>query len=186
MDWREKWTWEEVLDGAGPWHQAEDYRRPQWEIEAAKAERRRYEAMDALREKHERHPQEFFWGGHTGSLARRKKSRKPATRGYMEERMGWRALCCAEERTISPIRTHSPVRVIPAPRRCRARAGIQPGRRMLRSASGRRYASEDQATQLPLYARLPSGPCTAQSALYEHPARTGLLVPSSQGGLCRR
>ena len=57
LDWREKWTWEEVLDGAGPWHQAEDYRRPQWEIEAAKAERQRYEAKYALREKHERHPQ---------------------------------------------------------------------------------------------------------------------------------
>ena len=67
LDWREKWTWEEVLDGAGPWHQAGDYRRPQWEIEAAKAERRWYEArVDALKEMHERHPQEKILGGAHG------------------------------------------------------------------------------------------------------------------------
>lgn len=31
-------------------------------------------------------------------------------------------------RTVSPFRIHSPVRSIPAPRICRARGGIQPGR----------------------------------------------------------
>ena len=57
VDYRESWTWEEILDGAGPWHQAGEYRRPPEEIEAAKAERRRYEALYAPRGKYERHPQ---------------------------------------------------------------------------------------------------------------------------------
>ena len=35
----ESWTWEEILDGKGPWRQAGEYRRPKEELEAAKAER---------------------------------------------------------------------------------------------------------------------------------------------------
>ena len=38
------------------------------------------------------------------------------------------ALCYAVERTVSPVRVHSPVRYIPAPSIGRARVGIQPGR----------------------------------------------------------
>ena len=38
-----KWTWEEILDGAGPWPQPWEYRCPKEELEAAKAERRCYE-----------------------------------------------------------------------------------------------------------------------------------------------
>ena len=38
-----KWTWEEILDGAGPWTQPGEYYRPKEELEAAKAERRYYE-----------------------------------------------------------------------------------------------------------------------------------------------
>jgi hypothetical protein len=38
-----KWTWEEILYGAGPWTQPGEYRRPKEEIEAAKVERRYYE-----------------------------------------------------------------------------------------------------------------------------------------------
>ena len=52
----EKWTWEEILDGAGPWTQAGEYHLPKEEIEAAKAERRYYEEK-YKRGKHERQPQ---------------------------------------------------------------------------------------------------------------------------------
>jgi hypothetical protein len=38
-----RWAWEEILDGAGPWTQPGEYRRPKEEIEAAKVERRYYE-----------------------------------------------------------------------------------------------------------------------------------------------
>ena len=38
------WTWEEKSEGQGPWRQAGEYRSPKEELEAAKAERRRYEA----------------------------------------------------------------------------------------------------------------------------------------------
>jgi hypothetical protein len=64
-----KWTWEEILDGAGPWTQPGEYHRPKEELEAAKAERRyyeqkhwrieeqrRYEGTQLVR-KHERQPQ---------------------------------------------------------------------------------------------------------------------------------
>ncbi|XP_045571728.1 uncharacterized protein isoform X2 [Salmo salar] len=48
----DSWTWEQILDGEGPWTQAGEYRLPQWEIEAARAERRYYEERE--RNKHER------------------------------------------------------------------------------------------------------------------------------------
>ena len=35
-------TWEEILDGKGPWAQAREYCRPREELEAVKAEWRRY------------------------------------------------------------------------------------------------------------------------------------------------
>ena len=38
------------------------------------------------------------------------------------------APCYAALPSVSPVRMHSPVRYIPAPRICRARVGIQPGR----------------------------------------------------------
>ena len=37
---QDTWTWEEILNGKGPWAQAGEYRRPKAELEAAKAERR--------------------------------------------------------------------------------------------------------------------------------------------------
>ncbi|KAM9452603.1 uncharacterized protein ACWYII_012053 [Salvelinus alpinus] len=40
---KEDWTWEEILDGKGPWAEPVECRRPKAELEAAKAERRRYE-----------------------------------------------------------------------------------------------------------------------------------------------
>uniref|UniRef100_A0A8C7NUQ8 protein-tyrosine-phosphatase n=1 Tax=Oncorhynchus mykiss TaxID=8022 RepID=A0A8C7NUQ8_ONCMY len=66
----EKWTWEEELDGKGPWAQPGEYRRPKEELEAAKAERRRYE--EAARRsgwKPGSQPQKFLGGGLTGSMA---------------------------------------------------------------------------------------------------------------------
>ena len=39
----EIWTWEEELDGKGPWEKPGEYCSPKEEIEAAKAERRMYE-----------------------------------------------------------------------------------------------------------------------------------------------
>ena len=36
---KRSWTWEEILDGKGPWRQAGEYRRPKEEIEAVRAER---------------------------------------------------------------------------------------------------------------------------------------------------
>ena len=60
-------TWEEILDGKGPWRQAGEYHHPKEELEAAKAERRRYEVRQ--RNRHEGQPQRFFWRGHTGRLA---------------------------------------------------------------------------------------------------------------------
>jgi hypothetical protein len=55
----DSWTWEEILDGKGPWAQAGEYRRPKAELKAAKAEQRRYE--EAARQR-DRHAQTFFWG----------------------------------------------------------------------------------------------------------------------------
>ena len=64
-----RWTWEEILDGAGPWTQPGEYRRPKEELEAAKVERRYYEEKYSrieeqrryegtqLARKHERQPQ---------------------------------------------------------------------------------------------------------------------------------
>ena len=70
-----RWTWEEILDGAGPWTQQGEYRCPKEELEAAKAERRYYEDKyrrieeqrryegTRLARKPERQPQDyFFWG----------------------------------------------------------------------------------------------------------------------------
>ena len=44
----EKWTWEEILDGKGPWAEPGEYCRPKTELEAAKAERRHYEELERL------------------------------------------------------------------------------------------------------------------------------------------
>ena len=60
----EIWTWEEELDGKGPWAQPGEYRRPKEEIEAAKAERHKYEeAARATRLETGKSPQKIYWGG---------------------------------------------------------------------------------------------------------------------------
>jgi hypothetical protein len=57
---QDSWTWEEILDGKGPWYQPGEYRRPKEELEAAKAERRRYEEAARL-ETREAAPK-MYWG----------------------------------------------------------------------------------------------------------------------------
>ena len=60
---QDSWTWEEILDGEGPWAQPGEYCRPKAELEAAKAERRRYEEAARQRGwKPERQPQKFLGG----------------------------------------------------------------------------------------------------------------------------
>ena len=58
---QEDWTWEEILEGEGPWTRAGEYRRPREQMEAARAERRLYEEL-AQRRKHERQPPQFIFG----------------------------------------------------------------------------------------------------------------------------
>ncbi|XP_052364287.1 nuclear transcription factor Y subunit beta-like [Oncorhynchus keta] len=38
LHYLDKWTWEEILDGKGPWAEPGEYCRPKAELEAAKAE----------------------------------------------------------------------------------------------------------------------------------------------------
>jgi hypothetical protein len=125
---QEKWTWEDILDGEGPWSQAGEYRRPKEEIKAAKKERRYYEARYAPRDKAERQPQNNFVGGHTGSLAESGWRPEPTPRAYRGERVTGQAPYYAVMRTVSSGRVHRPVRSVPVPCISRARLSIQPER----------------------------------------------------------
>ena len=59
------WTWEEILDGKGPWAQPGEYSRPKAELEAAKAERSWYEEAARRRSwKPERQPQKGIGEAH--------------------------------------------------------------------------------------------------------------------------
>ena len=61
---KEEWTWEDELDGDGPWTQPEEHRRPKAELEAAKAERRWFEeAAPKQGWKPECQPQKCIGGG---------------------------------------------------------------------------------------------------------------------------
>ena len=51
----------------------------------------------------------------------------PTSCAYRRARETGQAPCYAVERTVSPVRVHSPVRLIPAPRISRARVCIEPG-----------------------------------------------------------
>ena len=68
----DSWTWEEILDGKGPWAQPGEYRRPKEKLEAARAERRHYEEL-AQGNVHERQPQNFGtrgdWRRQVGDLS---------------------------------------------------------------------------------------------------------------------
>ena len=52
------------LNGEGPWAQAGEYRRPKAELEAAKAERRRYEEAAQQCDRYERQPPKKFGEAH--------------------------------------------------------------------------------------------------------------------------
>ena len=64
---------------------------------------------------------------HTGSVAKPGRRPAPTSCAYRGARETGQAPCYAVERTVSPVRVHSPVRYIPAPRIGRARVGIEPG-----------------------------------------------------------
>ena len=66
--------------------------------------------------------------GHTGRLAESGDRPEPTPCDYRKNRSTGQAPCYAVKRMVSPVRTHSPVRYRPAPRKCHAKVGIQPGR----------------------------------------------------------
>ena len=68
----------------------------------------------------------MYWGRHTGSVAKPGRRPAPTSCAYRGARETGQAPCYAVERTVSPVRVHSPVRYIPAPRIGRARVGIEP------------------------------------------------------------
>ncbi|KAM9423345.1 uncharacterized protein ACWYII_020534 [Salvelinus alpinus] len=122
------WTWEDELNGEGPWAQAGEYRRPKAELEEAKAERRRYEEAARQQDRYERQPQKFFGGGLERSVAKPGSRPERTPRAYYKHRVTGQAPCYAVKRTVSPVRAHSPVRYRAAARKCHVSVGIQPGR----------------------------------------------------------
>ncbi|XP_064881736.1 uncharacterized protein LOC115138403 isoform X2 [Oncorhynchus nerka] len=58
----DSWTWEEILEGKGPWAQAGEYRRPKEELEAAKAKRQRIEVRQRNRHERQTPPKKIFGG----------------------------------------------------------------------------------------------------------------------------
>ncbi|KAM9411161.1 uncharacterized protein ACWYII_025976 [Salvelinus alpinus] len=126
---QDSWTWEEILDGKGPWAQPGEYRRPKAELEAAKAERRWYEEAARRRGwEPESQTQTFLGGGHTRSVAKPGRIPEPTPRAYrgVRGRRTGQTPCYAVKRTVSPVRVLSPVRAIPPCRTGRARLGIEP------------------------------------------------------------
>ncbi|XP_064814960.1 uncharacterized protein LOC135530588 [Oncorhynchus masou masou] len=146
----EEWTWEEILEGKGPW--AGEHRRPKEELEASKAERRHYEEL-AQRTKHKRQPKNIFWRWwHTGRVAESGYRPEPTPRAYRKERGTGRAPHLAVKRTVSPVRSHSPVRYMPALCKCDARVGIQPGQIVAAQRAWspvRRFGTGNPAPALP-------------------------------------
>ncbi|KAM9429341.1 uncharacterized protein ACWYII_017500 [Salvelinus alpinus] len=143
------WTWEEILSGRGPWAQTGEYRcsrerseaataQERWFKEAARrrgwkpeiqARNRNYEGTRLARmpEKPVSNSQKFLGGGLKGSGPRAGRRPAPTSQANRGEREYGQTPCYAVERTVSPVRVHSPVRVIPPPRTGRARLGIEPG-----------------------------------------------------------
>ena len=92
----EYWTWEDELDGKGPWAQPGEYRRPKEELEAAKAERRWY-GEAALRRgwKPESQPQKCIGWGHIGSMSKPGRRPEPTSCAYRGARETGQAPCYA-------------------------------------------------------------------------------------------
>ncbi|XP_052379828.1 uncharacterized protein LOC127931382 [Oncorhynchus keta] len=125
---QDSWTWEEILNGEGPWARAGENRSPKAELEAAKAERRQYEEPARQCDRYERQPQNFFGGGHTRCGTKPGSRPELTPRVHDKQRITGQAPCYAVKRTVSPVRVHSPVRYRAAPRECHASVGIEPGR----------------------------------------------------------
>jgi hypothetical protein len=168
----DSWTWEEILEG--PWAQSGEYRRPKEELEAAKAERRRYEEVAWQCDRHKRQPQIFGVGRHTESVAES---------AYRKQHCTGQAPCYAVERTVSPVRAHSPERYRPAPRKCHVRVGIQPGRVVL-SVSGLRYAVSAQGILCRLCVLCLRGAGRVQYVLCLRSARAGRMWALSLREMC--
>jgi hypothetical protein len=123
LDGKGCYTWEEILAGRDrlPWEQVEAARR----AEAAGEMSQRYEGTWLAR-KPERQPPKCLGGWHTGSVAKPGRRPVPTSCAYQRVRGTGQAPCYAVERFVSPVRVHSPVRYIPAPRIGRAKVGIEP------------------------------------------------------------
>jgi hypothetical protein len=109
-------------------------------------------------------PKTFFGGRHVGSVAESVFRPEPTRHTYRKERGTGQAPCYAVERTVSPVRVHSPVRYIPTPHNGQARVGIQPGWCRL-SAPGFQCISSAQDILCRLCALCLRCACTAQCVL---------------------
>jgi hypothetical protein len=118
------WTWEDILDGKGSWTWEEVMagkdRLPWEQTESAREHQRRLRGSQP-RCKHERQPQKFLGGRHTGWLAEPGFRPEPTPHTRFKERVTIQAPCYAVIRTVSPVFIHSSV---PAPRTCRAKMSI--------------------------------------------------------------
>ena len=122
-------TWEEIdrwaVDpGRVPepaWDSLEQCEAGYWRMELEKQGRRRGR-------KPESQPQKCIGGGTQGVWRSQVGEPTPTSCAYRRVRGTGQALCYAVECTVSPVRVHSPVRYIPAPRIGRARVGIEPGK----------------------------------------------------------
>ncbi|CAB1332394.1 unnamed protein product [Coregonus sp. 'balchen'] len=140
----EWWSWEDMFAGRGPWAKVKAL---------AREEVRRQQCR---RRTGERQPQEMFWGGHTawttgmlgaatgrigglgeeatrfggleGRLAEPRGIAEPTPRTQARQRETGQVPSYAELRTVPRVVRHSPVRPVLAPRTCRAKVGMQPGR----------------------------------------------------------
>jgi hypothetical protein len=61
-------------------------------------------------------PKNVLGSGHMGSVAKSGRRPEPTPHAYRGERWTGQAPCFAMRRTVSPVRRHSPVRYIAAPR----------------------------------------------------------------------
>ncbi|CAB1314489.1 unnamed protein product [Coregonus sp. 'balchen'] len=140
----EWWSWEDIFAGRGPWAK----------VQALAREEKRHQPC--RRRTRERQPQEIFLGGHTawttglmeaatgrigdlgeeatrfggleGWLAEPRGRAEPTSRTQARQRETGQVSSYAELRTVPRVFRHSPVRPVLAPRTCRAKVGMQPGR----------------------------------------------------------
>ena len=110
-----------------PGHSLENIAAPKKSWRRRRSERRWYEEAARRRGwKPESQPQKCLGRGHTGSVAKPGRRTAPTSCAHRGARETGQAPCYAVKRTVSPVRVHSPVRYIPAPRIGRARVSIEP------------------------------------------------------------